>query len=384
MRIAYFSDTFFPAINGVSSSIFNSIQGLAQLGHKILIIVPNNKDKSIMDKFHKNITIVWEPSISSYSDLRIGIVKPTTLLLVKKFKPNIIHVHSNLFLGGTGVMVAKLLKIPIIYTFHTYFMDPEAFKVVGINRDLKFLQDNLWAFARIFSRGANVIICPTDFVKKDLIEHRFTNRLEVIPSGINLPDLNNLSNKKEKIRKIFNIQGQTILGVGRLSKEKNWELLFDVFSKLIKKKNNIKLIIIGGGVMLKALRNRAKLLKIEKQVLFVGKIPHSELINDNYYLLGDIFVMPSSFETQGMVTLEAMSFGLPVIGVHSKGTISLVQNTGILVKPDVDILVDKIQQVFENKILFEDLSAKSLIRAKQFSTPAIIKKLENVYRSLLP
>jgi glycosyltransferase involved in cell wall biosynthesis len=383
MKIAFFTDAYFPYVCGVSVSVYEYAQHLVENGHEVIIFAPAPKDKKLVS-FDKRIKMVWLPSVDSfYADLRIGAPSPRSFLKLKKFSPDVIHVHTNLFVGGEGVVAARLLRTPWVYSFHTYFMDSSSFKVMGIRRSLSLVEKSLWKYARHFSKSSQAILCPTDFVKNDLKKHGFEGRIEVLPTGISFAKIKSSLSKKMQIRKKFDLRDKVILGVGRLSNEKNWELLLAAQQLLYQDGNRYTLAIIGQGPAEEELRFLARVLGIEHRVRFLGQIPHEELIQEGCYLLGDVFAMPSSWETQGMVTLEAMAFGLPIVALKSKGTQDLVGEAGVLVDGEEKEFARAIQMVLGDERLASDLGKASLARAQEFDMKLLAKKLENIYTSVL-
>lgn len=379
MKISFFTDTTFPSINGVSACIDLYSRTLAERGHEIIIFAPKPKSGEDVVVGHKNISIVLLPSVKAlfYPEVRIGAPTPRSFLKLRKFNPDIVHVHSNFLIGGEGVLGAKLLNIPLIYSFHTYFMEPEGLKVINLNKNTKVIEKGLWHFAKEFCKGADAVICPTKFVEKDLRAQGFKNLIQVIPTGI---DVNIDQSRNNKIlKKKYDLHGKIILGVGRLSREKNWETLLSAFHNLYQKGFRYTLVLIGSGPAEEELRFFTRVLGVEHRVRFLGKFDHDRLINEKIYTIGDVFVMPSTFETLGVVTLEAMSFGLPVVGVRSRGTTELVKGCGILVGNDEKDMARGISKVLENESLSRDLSIKSLEKAKMFDSKKLTERLEKIY-----
>lgn len=383
MRIAFFIDAFLPYTSGVSVSVTNSSIALAKRGHKIIIFAPAPARGVEKPYINNNVKVEWLPSLKTfYPDLRIGAPTPKSFIRLKKFNPDIIHVHTPLLIGGEGIVGARILKKPLVFSFHTYFMDPESFKIVGIQRRVKIVEKALWDFTRKVSKSADVIIVPTKFVAGDLKRHKFPNRIEIIPTGIDLRRFSIDEKRKHELKRDLDLEGKIILGVGRLSYEKAWDFLLSAFQILYQRGERCTLVLIGKGPAEEQLRFLARILGIDHRVRFLGEIPNNKLIDKGYYMISDVFAMPSDFETQGVVTLEAMGFGLPIVALKSKGTIDLVGKYGILVKKSEKDFARVLRKVLSDSKLAQQLSQRSLSRAQDFSLENSTKKLEEVYLSV--
>lgn len=384
MKIAFFSDSFFPHLSGVTVSLYNFSQALVKRGHQVLIFAPHPDKKRPKPKLPSKLKIEWLPSIKSfYPDLRIGAPTPRSFLKLKRFDPDLIHVYTPFLIGGEGIVGAKLLKKPLVYTFNTYYMDPETFKIFGIKRRLKPIEKALWSYERRITKSAKVIIAPTQFVADDLKKHHFPSRVEVVPTGINLARVGKKKADQRRLKHVHDLHGKIILGVGRISEEKNWEFLLSVVHYLYQREKRYTLVLIGKGPAEEELRFLARILKLEHRVRFLGAIPYDELIDGGYYCIGDVFAMPSTWETQGLVTLEAMAFGLPIVALKSKGTISLVGKSGLLVKEQVNNFSMAIDKVLSNSGFAKKLSKQSSRRAQDFCIKRLSAKMEEVYKSVL-
>jgi glycosyltransferase involved in cell wall biosynthesis len=262
-------------------------------------------------------------------------------------------------------------------------MTAEGQKGFGLHRHSQIIEKGLWQFTKSFCKSCQMIIAPTDSVAKDLKQQKFTNRISVLPAGIDLSLVERNGQRKKTLKEQLDLKGLIILGVGRISREKDWELLLGAMARLYMRKKRYTLVLIGKGPYEDELRFLARTLGIEHRVRFLGEIPHQDLIKDGYYQIGDVFAMPSSFETQGLVTLEAMAFGLPIVGVKAAGTVDLIKSTGLFSKKSEEDLADKLNQILEDVSLRHRLSKQSLLKANDFGLDKIVVQLEAVYLNLL-
>lgn len=347
-----YSDTFYPSINGVAVSISTLATALAENGHHVFLQAPRPKDMPDLSHYHPNITFNFVRAIDAriYPDLRIGTGLPLSLRKIKEFEPDIIHVHTPFSLGIEGMLIAKRLGIPSIYTFHTYFMDPEAMRIIGIrNRQLaKLVQQGGWKFNNVFCSMFDTIIAPSEYVARDLRKHNVPRPVSVCPNMLGDDVFAKPRSQRSKL--------ENLLYVGRLSPEKRVHLLLHALARLKPELPHLQLTIIGDGPSRKDLFDLSFELGVNSSIRWYGQVPHHELIENRHYHVGDLFVFLSRFETQGLVTLEAMAHGLPVIATASKANREVIGKGGFVL-PDSDSEEKTIQQAVKaiRKCCQEDL-----------------------------
>ncbi|MCD6476993.1 MAG: glycosyltransferase, partial [Candidatus Aenigmarchaeota archaeon] len=332
MKIVYFTETYHPQKDGVVKVIDLYKKELEKRGHKVYIFAPGpgRKEKDVF-RFR---SIVFKP----YPEYRIALPKARLIKKIIEIKPDIIHLHGPMTAGLMGLSVAKILGIPVIVTYHTHLTEYTDFltkraKKVGKAITIKYIK---W-----FHNRADVIISPSKPIAKELKQYGIIKPIKIIPTGLDIKPRN-------KIRKLN--KTPMILHVGRLCKEKS----IDVIIKEFKKIKNGKLIILSKGPDEKRLKDLVKKLHLEKKVKFTGRV--SDKKRDKYYKTCDVFVSASSTETQGMVVLEAMAYGCPVIARHARGFKDIIKNgyNGLLFKKDSE-LHTKIEKLLLNNKLRKKL-----------------------------
>ena len=174
-----------------------------------------------------------------------------------------------------------------------------------------------------------------------------------------------------------------LLYVGRVVKEKNLGFLFPVLEKVKKVYPDTMLVIVGGGPELEPLQKQAENLKLAKNVCFTGYQNRDDLAY--FYNLADVFVFPSVTETQGLVTIEAMMTGLPVVAIGEMGTVDVMQgdNGGFMVKHDAEEFSAKVLELLSNKDLHEQKSKEALEWSKKWSLPDLTNQLVDFYKEAL-
>lgn len=389
MVIAYFLDAPLSSFSGIVQSTLNIAWLLAENNHKIVIFAPkkNTKGKNIIS--HPNISIEYVPSLPSLfnKNLRISSPLPNKLVdSVKKYSPDILHSHHAFLISLNSLMIGRLLKIPNVTTFHAFYMDLNHLGTIGITKPKEKISDFLWNYTRFFYNQFDCIITPTRTVREDLKANQITKPIYTISNTINEAQANYISKSQlQTFKKDLRLKVNVILYVGRLSHEKNVELIIEAFSYIVKNQPESTLVIIGDGPSKKKLKGLAKKLKTEKDILFTGAISNSNLLQKGYYQLANVFVMGGASETQGISILEAMYFGVPIVGVVGRGSEELIGEVGILVeRQNPKDFANAIIMLLKQKSLQKQLGEKSKqILNSKYNQQKIMKEYENLYSNIV-
>ncbi len=305
MKIAFFTDTYEPQINGVVTAIKLFARHLRKKGHDVDVFCPSAGAMPANDKDHKFPSVEFR----NYPGYRIAV--PYALAFEKEFRSSdfdVIHVHTPAVIGVAGILLGKLYKKPVIGTFHTMLPDYSHY-ILGSLQNIRPLQKItkkiLWKYTSIFYNSCDVVTAPTEEVKGMLERHGVRKRIFVMPTGV---EIRRGKKPKNALRKKYGFgqKDRIILHVGRVTKEKNIEAILDAMKKL----KDAKLIVASDGPYRNYLQEYAKRAGMNN-VIFTGFIDENKL--NDYYQLSDLFVMASKTETQGLVLVEAMSYSLPVV-----------------------------------------------------------------------
>lgn len=387
MRIAFFTDTTYPQPSGVASHITETADELARRGHKIGVFAPPLKGQ----ENSKNIRFFNLPSIPFLLnpfkvEARIPIpYLPQITEKAKQFAPDIIHIQTPYPAGIAGRHVAKRLGVSSIETFHGYIMEPGYLKVFGLGWAASLLEGLIWSQLINGLNQANLVISPTERGKRDLTAHKTKTEILVIPNGVNLrPIKEGLERTNiKKLRQKLSLNEKTILYVGRLSFEKNLDVLLRAYSLVVKTIPSAKLLLVGDGPAKKQLERLAKELTAEKGVIFAGFVPRKEILEKGYFGLGNIFATTSKSENQPVSIIEAMAAGLPIVAVRSLGLTELVGSYGILCEPDnPSAVAGELIKIFKDKRLRASLGEKSRKRAEDFSVEKTTEQLLQSYEKI--
>lgn len=378
MRIGVFTDSYKPYTSGVVTSICTFRDELVKLGHEIYIFAPSYPNYH--DKEEKVYRFYSLPSPTN-PDYSLAIpVYPGMNMLLKKLDLDIIHVHSPFLMGRVGLHYAKRQRIPILFTYHTLY--DQYVHYVPVAQDLA--KEMATKFSNNFCNQCDHVIVPSTEVKEILNGHNIKTPISVIPTGVPLHKFT--GKKNDWLRDNYNIpaDNKILLFVGRLTKEKNLEFLIEAFSLVKKSLPNTTLVLTAQGPLEHDLKKLATNLglSLETEVIFTGALPFDTLV-DVYYS-SDLFVFSSLTETQGLVLIEAMAAGLPVVAVSAYGVLDMVDSgvNGILTNCEKEEFSEAIIKVLSNPDLYEEYKANAIIKADSLSATNTAKKLNDVYEEL--
>jgi 1,2-diacylglycerol 3-alpha-glucosyltransferase len=314
LKIVFFTDSFLPAVDGVVTSILSFKKELEQRGHTVYIFASGNsatKEMLKKLKFNKNIFIVRGSQFKKYPQYNIALFPFNIPIKINEIQPDIIHAHTPFAMGGFALAIAKINKIPIVSTFHTLFTDKFVINEYFSRYALNIIQKYSWKYASFYYNKCNGVIAPSDSIKEVLNKKGIKN-IYTISNGVDLSRFNT-NVDGSKIRMQFHSGNKKIvLYVGRLSKEKRLETLFKA-AKILKNEK-ILFVIVGKGPAYDYYKKIVNKLNLGN-VIFIGFV--NDILLPKYYAACDIFCIPSTFETQGIVAIEAMACGKPVVAADS-------------------------------------------------------------------
>jgi 1,2-diacylglycerol 3-alpha-glucosyltransferase len=376
MKIAIFSDAFYPINSGVVSYIVTTTQELSSKGHKIYLFVPYSKllKKTQYKKlFNKNVKIYQYKGIKAffYPDFKItNIISPGDYKLFRKINPDIICYQSPFTIGLKGIMLAKKFDKPLIGVFHTRIAHQEYISnLKRISKRIN-LENFAWKYLKYFYKDCDVIISPSKDVGLDLKKRKIHNNVVVIN---NFVDKKKLGNKKSNIY----IKKNSLLFLGRIASEKNLFCLLNGFKKVVAKKKDAQLYIIGGGPMFDEIKEFIVAKKLENNIHMLGQIDREIVLKTDLLEKFSAIVTMSNTEVQPLSLIEAMFKGLPILGPNVDGIKELITDNGILVKKNSSEDIAKAMlKVLEDSKLQKRLSRAALEKSKQYDSKMLIRKLE--------
>ena len=387
LNIAFFLDNFFPQINGVVTSSLNTIYELSKRGHRIYGVVPRTNHNILNypnDYFpfqiqsHKGFSAHLYPDFVFTFPFSLKVIKA-----MKGFKPDIIHFHAPLTIGYKAIRCARKFKVPVIGTFHTFFAEPEYLSIIGMEKS-KFLYKLAWLYSNQFFSRCDAVISPAKATAKILTEKNNINKIHIIPNGVEVQKYKNYNFDSSKFPLKIKKNEEWILFIGRISKEKCLDVLFDAVYLVMQKRLNLKLLIIGDGPYKNVIQKKCKEKNITQRVYFSGMIPNKDLLESGIIKKMKLFVTSSTSENQPMTILESIMFGLPIVGVNAKGIPELIDKNGFIVPPNnPEKMAEKILKILENKTICKKFSQKSLELSKKYDIKLTTDKIEKLYYQLI-
>lgn len=311
MRIAFVTETWWPSIDGVVTRLTATVRELKRLGHECLIVAPAGGAPDF-----EGIPVLGVPTVSVqfiYGGKPWGVPLPRVVRWLKAWEPDVIHAVNPFFLGIAAVVAARCLRLPLVASYHTNIAAYARFYHLGVTEPL------IWAILRALHNRADINLVTSRMVEADVLRHGI-QRVALWPRGVDL-DHFHPQNRREEMRQRLTGGRQAAwvaLYVGRLALEKGIERLKGLFSA----SPDIHLALVGHGPAESWLREQFD----GTATTFVGPLTGQRLAQA--YASADFFVFPSTTDTLGLVLLEAMASGLPILAADSAPTRELLDGTG--------------------------------------------------------
>jgi glycosyltransferase involved in cell wall biosynthesis len=355
MRIAFFSETFLPKTDGIVTTLCQTIHQLREAGHEVLIFSPAG---GVTEFEGFRIVEMKSKAFPLYPELRLAFPRASIRRVLAEFKPDILHVADPALLGIAGLYYGGgrqggALHLPVVISYHTDL--PKYLHYYGLG----ILEPYVWKILRVRHRRASINLCTSTLIVGQLQEHGI-EQVRLWPGGVDA-ELFCPPRRSEEMRHRLtqgHPESPLILYVGRISAEKNLETL----RRWLEGLPNVWLAVVGDGPQRKSLERYFEGLP----VFFAGFLHGEELAGA--YASSDIFVMPSRTETLGLVVLEAMCSGLPVVAARAGGIPEMIQDevTGYLVDTDKEA-VDRIGELLHSKEKRETVGARARAHASERS-----------------
>jgi glycosyltransferase involved in cell wall biosynthesis len=367
MNIGMFSDTYAPQVNGVATSIRLYKKKLTERGHRVFVVAPSAPENE------KDVLVVKSIPFPSERQHRISIASTRKILdFVRKEEIQVVHSHSPFFMGFKALKVQEELKLPHVHTYHTLLPEYRHYIPKPFTPSKKMVEH----FSAWFCNLVNVVIAPTEDIKAELESYGVKRPIRVLPTGIEVERFE--SAEAGDLRKKLGLEGKKVLlYVGRIAKEKNVDFLLRIFEKL--NSPDLFFVMVGDGPERKEVEEIAKEKKLN--LIVTGYVDHEEI--PEYYKLGDVFVFASKTETQGLVLLEALASGLPVVALKWKGVKDVLKGCEgaiLLDEENEEVFAKTLREILTNTRLKNELSRKGREFVKrEWSVERFVGKLEEIY-----
>lgn len=383
MHVLYVSDVYFPRVNGVSTSIHTFRADLATLGVATTLVAPEYPAAKPRDDDAHLLRVRSGAVPRDPEDRRMHRGALRAVLESPALRDvELVHIQTPFIAHYAGVRAARRLGVPVIATYHTFFEEYLHHYVPVLPR--------AWgrALARTFTRSqcaaVDGLVAPSEPMREALLEYGVATPIHVLPTG--LPESRMRPGDGARFRERYGIETGTplLLFVGRVAHEKNIEFLVRMHAQLRRAQPDALLLIAGEGPARESLALLAQRLGTSDSVRFIGYLDrNSELLD--CYAAGDLFVFASRTETQGLVLLEAMAQGTPVVSTAELGTRSiLTAGSGSVVLPESeDAFVGAITALLADPAERQRLGALARQHARRWSSAAMAARLAALYRQLV-
>ncbi len=415
MRIGLFSDTYLPTTNGISYVLQIMQTKLEELGHEVYIFAPATNLRA--DEPNDNDHILRFPAIEGIlfdEQLTSVFFPPRVLKKIKKLDLDVIHFFTPGQIGLLGAAAAIRLDLPLVSQYSTdvyhyvekypnvlpgtialslispfiFKMTPrETIKMMGVFKPEKTV--TAWhksMVARLhvmLHNNCDAVIALSRKMQNQLDSWGSTTQTTLLPTGVDpIPKASDKDIAEFKSHHGITNKDKILLYVGRLSREKNLDLLVDAFKKISEVNQDVKLMFVGDFDYRKNLEERAVDLGISDKVIFPGRILRNKL--DVAYSSASIFLFPSTTDTQGLVVHEAAGAGLPLILCDQEvSEVFIKDETGLLASENSDEFASQIQILLDNPDLAKKLGKAAKKRAAQFSEIGQMEQLEKLYQKII-
>jgi glycosyltransferase involved in cell wall biosynthesis len=369
MRIALFTETFLPKVDGIVTRLRHTVEHLQRNGDRVLVICP---DGGITEYFGAKIYGISGFPLPMYPELTLALPRPAIGEVLEKFNPDIIHVVNPAVLGLAGIIHSKIHNIPLVASYHTHL--PQYLQHYGLG----MLEGLLWELLKAGHNQAALNLCTSTAMVEELTA-RGIERVDLWQRGVDT-ELFDPSLASEQMRQKLsqnNKDAPLLLYVGRLSAEKEIERIKPILEGI----PQARLALVGDGPHREALEKHFQ----GTNTYFVGYLAGTDLASA--FASADAFVFPSRTETLGLVLLEAMAAGCPVVAARSGGIPDIVTDgvNGYLFEPKSDDAgaIAATMRLLEEKEEREVIRQNARQEAERWGWSAATRQLQTYYEKVV-
>ncbi len=371
LKIAIFTDNFFPAVGGTENAVYNLATALTNLGHSVLVVAPNYKnvdDSKYIFKIYRKKSI----RIDANNNYALPFCNKKLWRTLDEFAPEILHCHSQASMLTLAMKYSKKHNIPLISTIHTKFSYcyKESAKLnIIVKPMLKAIGKKL--------KKIGLVTTVSYSMKDEFKLYGYNGDFKVIRNGLSIKvfdqnEIQNLAKEKYDIKDSDNV----FIFVGRISKMKNIEFILNCLEILNNKNIDFKMFIVGEGGELKNYQNLAKQKNLLSKVVFTGKVTDKKLLS-SLYLNSCLNVFPSVADNDSLTIVEAAMYKTPSITIKDTGSSERITNNvnGFIVENNVQDMATKIEELLKNK--------EVLLQAGENAKAQMVKSWDDVAQDYL-
>lgn len=381
MNILMMTNTYLPHVGGVARSVYAFSRQYQALGHKVLVVAPEFEDAN---DNNSPVDVIRIPAIRRFNGSDFSVVWPLSPLFsnsIQKFSPDIVHSHHPFLIGSTALRTAALFGVPHVFTHHTMY-EQYTHYVAGSSSRLKSFSKRL---ATHYANLCDHVFAPCLSIA-DLLKSRGVNKcISVVPTGVNLSRFENGDAMAFRMARGIPQDAFVVGHVSRLAKEKNLPYLARSIADFLQQHQNAVCLIVGTGAVEKDIMRTFSVHGVRERVVFTGVLSGQELIDA--YKSMNVFVFASKSETQGMVLIEAMAAGVPVLALDANGVRDVIKdnkNGRLLAGESEQCLSDAIKEFHQLPMREREAFVNaSLATAEEYSSQRIASRALSVYQRLI-
>ena len=385
MRIAFFTDTYLPARSGMEISIESFRSALENMGHELYVFTPTMhgyRDENKHVYRFRSIRVIRNP------EMRLAFPwdsVDSSIYTIKEIPFDVVHAHSPFTMGLLGRYIARAQNVPLIFTNHCHHT--EYAKIYFRERVVLPYAAEKWI--KWFSNEADRVIAPSSKFKELLQGYGVVRPIDILQTGVDTTFFEKSEatiRAAKTLRVTYNIpkEALVLIYVGRMSDEKNVMYLVETFARLEKNNPDLHMLFVGDGKARERYEKTAQGLGI-RNAIFTGAVRYEDM--PAYYHAADAFLFASLTDTQGIVILEAMACGLPVVALRDGALIDVVHDgeNGFLVDTyaKTDLFAKKVENLLADKKDYARISEHARSTASKFTEKNQAEKLSTIYQGLV-
>ncbi len=374
MRIGLFSDTYVPQVNGVAVAVNHLAGELERMGHEVYVFCPRvhrrHRDRPNVIRFPA-IPFIFQ------REHRVAFAIPTRAVRILR-RLEIVHSHTEFSLGALALWTSRVYRLPHVHTYHTHYVAYRHYLPPPFRPPKRITE----ALIASFCNRCDAVTVESRAIEEELLRYGVKVPIYRYPFGVDLRLFGRP--KVHDLRRDIGLPEDAVVAlyVGRLAREKNLLFLLEAFAEAAERRDDLYLVMVGGGPFTRELLRHRERLGLSRRVFLPGYVERERLVD--YYRDADVFVFASKTETLGLVVIEAMAAGLPVVCLGEMGVTETVVDevSGIFAPEDPPSFAVAILEVLEDRSLYERLREGALRRARELSTEAAAKKTLEVYEEV--
>ena len=387
MRVLFISDVYFPRVNGVSTSIRTFREDLSGCGVETLLVAPGYGPAAIVaepaDPGEQGVLRVPASAVpGDPEDRRMSwraLIRRLDALAPGEF--DLVHIHTPFIAHYAGVRCARRARVPCVATYHTFFEEYLHHYVPVLPRPLSRLLAR--SFTRSQCASVQTLIAPSEPMRAVLEAYGVRTPIHILPTGLAPDRFRPGDGAAFRASAGIAADRPLVTYIGRVAHEKNIGFLLQMFVEVLRSVPDALLVIAGEGPARAALRAQVGSLGLAAHVHFAGYLERDTALLD-CYAAADVFVFASRTETQGLVLLEAMAQGVPVVSTAELGTRSVLPGSGALIVPEERAaFAAAVVRVLGDAELRAEMGTHGRSHARTWSSAAMAGRLADIYRELL-